>query len=1137
VLDAASARSQLVGHENDGFLSEEWGFLPRRAPALSLPPAFAVWDSAAAQLPGLWRDQRVRRVLDALPLLSGDEAALPDHALHRAATVLGLLSHAYVRAERPAGERLPDALRAPWETVSRRLGRRQPILAYADLILYNWRPRGPASERRVEEMQLLVPTVGNAAEHIFYLTQVEIHATCAPVIGATVRAQEAALRGDSIAVEAELWRMLDALQQATHVSLQKIDPNARGRTYVDSVVWAKTVAPLAVPIDAGVQGPSGTSAPIFHLLDAFLGRSSFDTLLGHEAANLRAWFPRNWVALLDAVASVSVADFVQRSSSRQLTGAFRSLLDGYAGDHGLLAAHRLKVYGYIETAFKMGRSITIGGFEGQFRDREWERVDAALNSARAERCADVFVEPVRAQVLLTRPRRGGVAHVRLDATGAGLHYRPGDHCAVMPENDPALVARTLRAMRAGGDEPIRLDRTWQAAIRARLGEDAPAALPLAALLRYGTLRPVRRSVAQALVRLTGIAVLERIVEARAEDQWELWDLLDLLAEHGFDPRRLWRAESWEADSVCRLVPPEQERYYSIASAGELGPTQLDLLVGQLTYTTESSHTTRAATRHGVGSSYLRRLAGSGGTATIRTVPAPGFHLPRDPRSPIVLIAGGSGIAPFLGFIQARSRLGHAAPAWLMYAVRHRADMVPSPLLEQLADSGWLRLDVITSREGRRQRIGDFLRDPRVQTDLWAQLRSRAEGGDEAYVYVCGRGEFAAEAFDGLRELARAALTHAQAGDEWLYRLVADERYAQDVFTTYAGAYSASQRSFDASEIVLRNNDEHGWWLVIDGRVYDVSTFVHLHPGGDRILRAYCGSDASHAYRAVLHHARPDIEALRGQYQIGVVRRLFFDARWTVMIAANGLEHLSLADWFTAWVRYLYLVVQMENALRLDWSVLRKSLTADEPCDDLTAYKVDLGADVHDRFLAIHLGGTTGSDLQFLWSATLGFCAPQLRYLELSERLKDIDACADAEAVKRASSWVRSQFGLLTPERAWSVMELLRAHDEAYLHELKLLAARATRQFELHESETPTNGGTVLVEVLRAIPDLVERYYRHLAAALRDLGLTATEPLAVATAPGRCTTPQLLPDGWEDLAPHAVEGAQDAAVDEVGQQHG
>jgi hypothetical protein len=154
-----------------------------------------------------------------------------------------------------------------------------------------------------------------------------------------------------------------------------------------------------------------------------------------------------------------------------------------------------------------------------------------------------------------------------------------------------------------------------------------------------------------------------------------------------------------------------------------------------------------------------------------------------------------------------------------------------------------------------------------------------------------------------------------------------------------------------------------------------------------------------------------------------------------------------------------------------------------------------------RTLAIHVRDKSGSDLQFLWSATLGFCAPQLRYLELSERLEQINVSSNALAVKGSSSSLRSGFPSLSREHAWAVIELLRAQDLAYLHELKLLAARATRQFELHESETPTNGGTVLVEVLRAIPDLVERYYRGLAAALRDLGFAAaTEGVLVQTEP-------------------------------------
>ena len=60
-------------------------------------------------------------------------------------------------------------------------------------------------------------------------------------------------------------------------------------------------------------------------------------------------------------------------------------MDMYAGEHGFLGRHRMKVYGYLELAFKVGRSVTIGGFSGAFKDRTWDEVDGELEAARFER--------------------------------------------------------------------------------------------------------------------------------------------------------------------------------------------------------------------------------------------------------------------------------------------------------------------------------------------------------------------------------------------------------------------------------------------------------------------------------------------------------------------------------------------------------------------------------------------------------------------------------------------------------------------------------------------------------------------------------------------------------------------------------
>ena len=111
------------------------------------------------------------------------------------------------------------------------------------------------------------------------------------------------------------------------------------------------------------------------------------------------------------------------------------------------------------------------------------------------------------------------------------------------------------------------------------------------------MRPVSRLAAKTLLALTHDQRLHRLVEARAEDQWELWDLLDLLAEAGFNPKQLWKAAAGEREHLARLVPPEIFRMYSISSLPERrGGDELHLTVGQLRYRTPATHVSRAAQR-------------------------------------------------------------------------------------------------------------------------------------------------------------------------------------------------------------------------------------------------------------------------------------------------------------------------------------------------------------------------------------------------------------------------------------------------------------------------------------------------------------------------------------------------------------
>jgi cytochrome b involved in lipid metabolism len=60
------------------------------------------------------------------------------------------------------------------------------------------------------------------------------------------------------------------------------------------------------------------------------------------------------------------------------------------------------------------------------------------------------------------------------------------------------------------------------------------------------------------------------------------------------------------------------------------------------------------------------------------------------------------------------------------------------------------------------------------------------------------------------------------------------------------------------------------WMAIDGKVYDVTTFIPNHPGGSAML-AGCGKDASDYYNTKGGRGRPhssNAQALLQQYYIG-----------------------------------------------------------------------------------------------------------------------------------------------------------------------------------------------------------------------------------------------------------------------------
>lgn len=1114
VVQAAEAHNRQVGHELDGFLSLAHGFLPAEPPLLAFPESHQTWDDMIDRLPELFRRLALRRAFDAMPVLDARPAALPDRYLLRASTLLGVFAHAYQYMAIDPPATLPDSLLRPWTAVSHRLGKKIPAVSYIDLFFYNWRLRDPAGPRALDNMDLLVPTWDNAAERVFYLVTTEFAMGLTPVLGAMLDAQEAVVTDDPAALEGALLVILDQLQYVTQVIYPQIDPNPRGRHPLDQVLWAKTVGTAGVPIFDGAPSPSGTAQPQIQALDAFLERRDYGSLVGQQSIYLAGFFPRHWQELVAALREVSVRQYIEDTRNPSLRGIYNAMLDAYVGDRGWMGLHRVKAYGFLEVAFKVGRQVTTGArFTGLFKDRTWDKVDSELAVVRDERRP-----PVGSPVVFGTARRGRVVtaesgawtcYLEIDVTGQGVHHLPGDRVGVLAENDDELVRRTVTALQATGDELVRLTPGWRAAVACREGYGEVDVLPLRTLLRFARLRPIDRNLAKRLARLTAVGSWQRVVDARMEDQWELWDVLNLLHAGGYDVTRLWKAGPREDDALCAVIPPEPFRLYSIASAPPPGQpaSALHLVVAGLDYTSAQTPWSYPRERQGTASHYLRRASVDGRhRLSLQIVSTPRFRLPADPARPVVMFAAGSGVAPFLGFVAARTGSGENR---LYLGLRTPADFVERMALDAAAAAGRLGLTVAFSRAdaamrfdgqghvvetGQRRRVDDVIRAE--ADELWDLMRSPDEGGRGAFVYVCGSARFAVS--------MRQALTDIVPGDgsEFLRQLVADGRLSEDVFTTYLGHAQQGSR-VEVSDLAQHNNAESGYWMAIGGAVFDVSQFLHLHIGGPHIIRNHAGLDATAAYRKVLHHAHPEIDSQLAMYQIGQLRRLQFGGRWGVVLTEDGLHAMPLEELFRTWARFVYLLVGMENALTADYGFTASVATSGEDPRELTPFKAQYVLEAHRRFLVSYLDGLLHEDLRSLWQVTVGFCDPHVDIRSFDTDLAGLSAHPDATLVRKSLTAVKEL--LLVEEDVRRVTALCHSYsqlDVQLLRDLKAAALKGIAAFEVHEADVIEQAAGTLLSAASETLAAVSAYFQRLARQLRGHGISASDAIEEAILPDR-----------------------------------
>ncbi|MFJ8622027.1 bifunctional cytochrome P450/NADPH--P450 reductase [Kitasatospora sp. NPDC093550] len=453
-------------------------------------------------------------------------------------------------------------------------------------------------------------------------------------------------------------------------------------------------------------------------------------------------------------------------------------------DDRLAALGGTRLLGRAEADASGDLSGTVRQFTEALRDALLERygdadAPAALRQEAAYTVTEVTGGPLAALAArhdmaeltvtavdsLTDPDYHRVKRLVRLALPEGTGYRTADHLTVVPANDPALVERAAKLFGADPETVLNI----VAHRRTGLAVDRP--LTVRELLTHHVELQDRPSAEQraALAALNPCPPEQAALRALPEDDPRT--LLDLIEDHP----ALHGGLSWPV--LLDLLPPIRPRHYSISSSPARDATEVDLMVSVLSAPARSGR----GTFRGTGSGYLARLA-VGDTVLARVQPCrEAFRIGH--RTPVIMIAAGTGLAPFRGAVADRRALLRAgtelAPALLYFGCdAAEADYLHRPELEAAEREGAVSLRPAFSerpQDGRR-----FVQDRLAAeaAEVWELLAAGAE------VYVCGDG---ARMAPGVRAAFRALYRERTPGaDEqraqaWLQDLIEAGRYVEDVY--------------------------------------------------------------------------------------------------------------------------------------------------------------------------------------------------------------------------------------------------------------------------------------------------------------------------------------------------------------------
>ena len=383
-----------------------------------------------------------------------------------------------------------------------------------------------------------------------------------------------------------------------------------------------------------------------------------------------------------------------------------------------------------------------------------------MNSPQIYTKANPFLAKITKRVSLCKPGSlKSTFHIVIDITGSGISYRVGDSVAIFPENDPEVVEKIVQLLGCLGDELICDRHSNTFLIREYLLKQSNLAEVPRKLILFLAQHQTDNTKKERLEFLISEGQKESLKEFQETN--EVLDALMDNREVVFDPQEF-----------CLLLQPLLPRFYSIASSMLSVGHEVHLTVAELTYETNG------LLRRGTCTYYLCHQAPlNESVVPIYIHPSQGFTLPENENTSIIMIGPGTGIAPYVGFMQERKVKNASGHHWLFFGECYQeTEFYYEEFWLKLLSEGHFRMDLAFSRDQENKiYVQDRLLERSQEIFEWLQ--------NGAHLYVCGDAHHMAKDVDAALHqiIQEEGQLDEKSAKEYVKQLKKDKRYLRDVY--------------------------------------------------------------------------------------------------------------------------------------------------------------------------------------------------------------------------------------------------------------------------------------------------------------------------------------------------------------------